>query len=100
MATNYEEMTSSTNNIGWWADRELTFFVPVKCYDAHGKLLSLGVVPAFPFVNTSTAAITGCEVRGQPTARAVLEKPPDVWMEESGPSEDIGFSYASVQYTF
>ncbi len=87
VATNYEEMTSSTNNIGWWADRELTFFVPVKCYDAHGKLLSLGVVPAFPFVNTSTAAITGCEVRGQPTARAVLEKPPDVWMEESGPSE-------------
>jgi hypothetical protein len=87
VATNYEEMSSATNNIGWWADRELNFLVPVKCFDEKGNLLSLGVVPAIPFVNTSTAAITGCEVRGQPTMRAVLEKPHDVWMDESGPSE-------------
>jgi hypothetical protein len=87
VASNYEEMSSATNNIGWWADRELTFFVPVKCFDADGNLLSFGIVPAFPFVNTSTAAITGAEVRGQPTTRAILRSPPDAWMEESGPSE-------------
>lgn len=87
VATNYADMSSKTDNIGWWADRDLTFLVPIKCRKGD-QLVSLGLVPTFSFANTSTAAITASEIKGQPTTRAVLESPPNAWMSEAGPSED------------
>jgi hypothetical protein len=88
----YEEMASGTNNIGWWADRELTFFVPVKRRSLGGALLSVGMVPAFSYVNTTTAAITGSEVNGRPTFEATLESPQNTWMGTAGAATEAAQS--------
>jgi hypothetical protein len=84
----YEEMASGTDNIGWWADREVTFFVPVKRRSNEDTLLSVGMIPAFTYVNTTTAAITGSEVNGKPTFEATLESPPSTWMSTAGPAAE------------
>ncbi len=94
---NYDEMSSETNNIGWWADRDLNFYVPVKVWTRGGDLVSVGVVPMYSFTNTSAAAITGVEVLGLPSVRATLRSPPDVWMEESGPSDSADQPVLSCQ---
>ena len=53
VAINYEEMSSATNNIGWWAERELFFCVPVKVEQKDEKgewvLRTLGLVPTFSY---------------------------------------------------
>ena len=85
--TNFGEMSSKTNNIGWWAERELTFFVPVQVWDRkENTLLSVALVPAFAFADTETAAIVGREVSGRPTATAAITSPPNAWMSDSGPT--------------
>jgi hypothetical protein len=90
IATSYEDMSSKTNNIGWWADRQLAFYIPVKMSRRSAPQdgpSSVGLVSVFSFTASSTAAITGSEVKGQPTQRAVLGSPADKWMSDSGPSD-------------
>ena len=87
VVTNFGEMSSKTNNIGWWAERELTFFVPVQVWDRkENTLLSVALVQAFAFADTETAAIVGREVSGRPTATAAITSPPNAWMSDSGPT--------------
>lgn len=89
---NYEEMSSATNNIGWWAERELFFCVPVKVEQKDEKgewvLRTLGLVPTFSYANSTTAAIARSEVIGIATTKADIESPPDVWMSDRGPARD------------
>lgn len=94
LVTNYGEMSSDTNNIGWWADREVTFSIPVKWYEkpqthegAKGteKLMSLALVSPFVFANNSTAAIIGREIDGRPIVHAAIVSPGDTWLDPSGP---------------
>lgn len=85
-------MWSETNNIGWWADKELSFAVPVKCYrrSATGdswELISLGMVSPFIFGNSGRAVITDREVNGRPSVKANIDSPADVWLAPSGPEE-------------
>lgn len=91
VATSYEEMASPANNVGWWAEREATFLVPVKEYavgpEGGRRLRGVALVPAFAYTDSSMAAITRSEVSGVPMEQAVLESPPDKWMGEAGPSE-------------
>jgi hypothetical protein len=91
VATSYEEMFSPANNVGWWAEREVTFLIPVKEYavgpGGERRLRGVALVPAFAYMDSSMAAITRSEVSGVPTEQATLESPPDKWMGEAGPSE-------------
>lgn len=91
LVTNYDEMSSETNNIGWWAEREVTFSLPVKWYAKRpgaDALLSLGLVSPFAFANRSTAAITGREVDGRPILHATISSPGDVWLADAGPTAE------------
>src|SRR5690606_16268658 len=65
-------MWSEANNIGWWADKEVSFAVPVKCFRRSGsgdgpELISLGLVSPFVFGNSGRAVITDREVNGRPS---------------------------------
>jgi hypothetical protein len=80
-------MWSESNNIGWWADREVSFCVPVKWFQG-GELRGLALVSPFVFANSGRAAITDREVNGRPTLRARIDSPPDQWLSDSGPVAD------------
>jgi hypothetical protein len=79
-------MWSSTNNIGWWAEREVIFSVPVKWYK-DGELVSLALLTPFVYANNGRAVITDREVNGRPSVAATIERPPDAWLTRSGPAE-------------
>jgi hypothetical protein len=83
--TNIGEVTSTTNNIGDWADFELAFLVPVKHERQNAanewELRGVGLVPAFTFVDNTIAATARSEVLGIPTTRANFVKPESVWMD-------------------
>ena len=97
-ATNYGDVTSKSNNIGDWADYGLSFCVPVKHYKLRvvdGKplpphdpdnweLVGVGLVPAFSYVDDTTAAVARLEVLGIPTTRASFTSPENAWMTEGG----------------
>jgi hypothetical protein len=82
-------MFSASNNIGWWAEREATFAIPLKWYRREtNELVSLALVSPFIFTDSGAAAITGREVDGRPVTFATLESPGDTWLIEDGPSAD------------
>lgn len=87
--SNHEEVASDANNLGWWADRDVTFYVPVKWY-RDGRLVSIALFPVFSYANTATAAITGSEVSGIPMLKVEIDSPPNTWLDESGPSGKSG----------
>jgi hypothetical protein len=77
-------MWSSSNNIGWWAEREVTFAVPVKVYKGDA-LISLALLTPFVYANSGRAVISDREVNGRPAVAATIDAPPDVWLTRSGP---------------
>lgn len=85
-----EGATSESNNVGYWAGRAVTFYVPVSWYervDGERRLRTLALVPVFSYANSSTAANTGSEVSGVPTVRVSIESPDSTWMDGRGPSD-------------
>lgn len=96
---NHKSMVSEKDNVGWWADRDVTFYVPVKWYERDGgrrRLRSLALVPFYSYANSQTAAITGAEVSGIPITMAEIKSGSSEWMDESGPSEDAPEEYVQV----
>ena len=106
-ATSFGDVTSKTNNIGDWANYEMAFLVPVKEYRrrdpaARGRetartlaghedeweLCGVGLVPAFTYVDHTTAAVARVEVLGIPTMRAEFVSPRNAWMSEDGAHSD------------
>jgi len=81
-------MWSSTNNIGWWAEREVVFAVPVKWYDDDGKLVSLAMIEPFVYCSSGRAAATDREVNGRASVTATIASPADAWLAQSGPVAD------------
>jgi len=83
-------MWSETNNIGWWADKDVSFCVPVKVYQKEGnngkRLISLAMIAPFAYANSTRAVITDREVNGRNTARSVITCPPDAWLGPRGPA--------------
>jgi hypothetical protein len=77
-------MWSSSNNIGWWADREVSFAIPVR-WHYRNRLAGLALVTPFIYADNGRAVITDREVNGRPTVFASIEQPPDVWLTPSGP---------------
>lgn len=103
---NYARKSSVVNDVGLLSSREAAFMVPARCYawyeegtydlnNAEGrerrdreKLLGVGLVRAFSYVDDATVAITSNEVVGVPTLHAQLLSPPHTWMDEGGPGDD------------
>lgn len=83
-AYSYQEMSSQTNDLGLWEERELIFYVPAVVRK-DGEVWKIALVPVYAYANSSTAAVTGPEVNGIPVAKAILESPGDVWMNGEGP---------------
>jgi hypothetical protein len=79
-------MWSSTNDIGWWAEREVSFYVPVKWF-RDGVLVSTAMVAPFVYANNGRAVITDREVNGRPSVVATIESPRDAWLDSSGPAQ-------------
>ncbi len=84
-------MWSNANNIGWWAEREVSLCVPVKWYAADDKgslrLVSVAMVAPFVYSSNGRAVITDREVNGRPAVKASITSPRDVWLGESGPDK-------------
>lgn len=83
-AYSYQAMSSQTNDLGHWEERELIFHVPAVVRK-DGQVWKIALVPAYAYANSSTAAVTGAEVNGIPVAKAILESPGDIWMNSEGP---------------
>jgi hypothetical protein len=81
---------SSAGDVGWWADREATFFVPVKLFATNQPHDAIGValLPVFAFADPQTAAVVEREVNGRPTLGATIASPSGPWLSESGPAGD------------
>lgn len=83
LATSYSSVTSTTNNVGDWANSELSFMIPIKLErndGEHWQVEGVGLVPAFNFVDGSIAAAARNEVQGIPTLTANFIKPPVEWL--------------------
>jgi hypothetical protein len=94
-------MWSSSNDIGWWADREVSFCLPVKWYrrDADGKeeLVGVAMVAPFVFSNNGRAVISDREVNGRPSVKADITSPQDPWLGNSGPNQPRRYLQLSTE---
>jgi hypothetical protein len=85
-------MWSSSNNIGCWAEREVSFCVPIKWYHktpgGGNELISAGMIEPFVYANNVRAVITDREVNGRPSVYATIDSPHDVWLSSMGPDAD------------
>ncbi len=90
-------MWSSNNNIGWWAEREVSFCIPVKWYDEHDKLISLAMIEPFVYANKDRAVITDREVNGRNSVVATIDSPNDVWMSPDGPASERRLLHVATQ---
>jgi len=89
-------MWSGSNNIGWWASREVTFCVPVKWYRGD-QLISVGMVSPFVYSNNGRAVITDREVNGRASVAATIDSPRDVWLTASGPTCERQFLHMETE---
>ena len=100
---NHNGVSSAVNDVGWWADRDVTFYVPVKWYsvakDGSRELRSIALVPVFSYANSTTAAITRSEVSGIPVMKATVSDPTGTWMAPGGPGEDTSRPLVRVSTT-
>lgn len=77
-------MWSESNNIGCWADKSVTFCVPVKMFK-DGEFHSIAIVSPYRFVNNNRAVISDREVNGRISVMSDIIAPKDVWLGRSGP---------------
>ena len=78
---------SSPNDIGWWAQREVKFYIAVRLIDdASNVPVSAGLMPVFAFADPQMAAVVEREVNGRPTLGAAITASPGAWLSDSGPA--------------
>jgi hypothetical protein len=91
-ATSFGNVTSGSNNVGNWAKYELSFMIPVKferkSKDGEWTTASVGLVPAFMFVDQCIAAFSRMEVQGIAAATATFLRPESAWLSEKGEVSD------------
>jgi hypothetical protein len=80
-------MWSASNNVGWWAEREVSFCIPVGWY-RDGELVSAALIEPVVYANHGRAVITDREVNGRASVVADIDSPKDVWSTADGPSGD------------
>lgn len=83
VATSYESVTSFSNNVGDWANEDVSFLVPVQLRQLVGEewvLRSSGLIPAFTYVDNAMTTVTVSEVQGVPSSLSTIIHPPSSWM--------------------
>lgn len=85
--TNFGEMSAPKNDVGWWADREVAFFVPVRVF-LDDELVTQGMLVPYVFMDNGLAVISSREVNGWPTGFADIRAPEDLLMSADGPTTD------------
>ena len=84
-------MWSETNDIGWWADKDVSFAIPVKHYrradaseapDSAWELVDMGLVTPFAFANRSRAVISDREINGRSTIYAEIDSVFGPWLNQ------------------
>lgn len=108
LSTQYESITSDLMPGRSTHSCEVTFAVPVKCYDWHddrrfameqpdgmderqserwqrgaANLIGTAIIAPFSYVDDITAAITESEVFGVPTLRSEIASPPEGWAADT-----------------
>jgi hypothetical protein len=83
---------SKADNVGDWAKRELSFFIPVKLQrkciqQVEWETVGVGLVPAVTLVDNSITAFTRLEIQGIDAKTAQFIAPENVWLGE----EDAGY---------
>ena len=84
-AMTYQDTESEGNDVGWWADREVGFWLLLK---SRGKEPTFYVTAPFLFGNSQFAALTLRETYGLPILHGEIESPGDTWMDHRGPVAD------------
>jgi hypothetical protein len=82
---NHEDVALEKENLGTLAFREVSFVIPVKWYDREGKLIGVATVAPFGYMDDEVATITAREVYGAAVTEAVIESPPNAWLNDAGP---------------
>jgi len=93
-------MWSDSNNIGCWAEREVTFCIPVKWYhrgDDGDKLITVGMIEPFVYANNGRAVTTDREVNGRPSVKATIDSPKDAWLSPTGPGEHRQLLHVEIE---
>jgi len=78
-------MWSASENIGWWAEREISFAIPVR-WRLDGELVGLVFIEPLVFADKPRAVVTYREVNGRNAYQAKIESPPDAWTSHGGPA--------------
>jgi hypothetical protein len=82
---NHEDVALQKENLGTLAFREVSFLIPVKWYDRESKLIGVATVAPFGYLDDEVATITAREVYGAAVTEAVIESPPNAWLNDAGP---------------
>lgn len=77
---------STANNIGGFFSREVTFCVPVKWYDQHGKLVCVAMIEPVTYSNSGRGVTTDREINGYNSIKATIDSPQDMWLAPNGPA--------------
>jgi len=77
-------MWSGSQNIGCWAEREVSFCIPVR-WRLDGELVGLAMVEPLVFADKPRAVVTYREVNGRNAYQADIDSPPDAWLSAGGP---------------
>ena len=87
--SSYGAVSSSSNNVGDWIQFELTFLIPIKVERLNDRgeweFQTVGVLPAFNFVDDSIAAITRHEVQGIKSHISEFIRPANDWLSSTSP---------------
>jgi hypothetical protein len=94
----YQDTESEGNDVGWWADREVGFWlllkprgseaIPKPSADQQDEPPDIYGTAPFLFGNSQFAALTLRETYGLPILHAEIESPDDTWMDHRGPVAD------------
>lgn len=99
----YQDTESEGNDVGWWADREVGFWLLLKTRKTpaadvlktvsfddpkEGEPPELYLTSPYLFGNSQFAALTLRETYGLPILHADIESPDDTWMDHRGPLAD------------
>ncbi|MGH9606306.1 MAG: hypothetical protein ACRD3N_11480 [Terracidiphilus sp.] len=86
VVSSFGGVMSLTNNVGDWTKYQLTFMIPAefqrKNADGDWQMNSVGMVPAFSFVDNCISAIARLEVQGFGATVANFLRPESVWLSD------------------